>query len=284
MKPPKILQKAAVKALTRKGAVRAAEKTAVRVAGKAAAKRAARKGAARIGAKVAVKVGARGAAKYVLGPAGLVLMAAEGLPVAAEELRTLGPRARERYAPAREAYRRGDYVEAAKHGTRATLATDLDIAKGVGRTALAALTAKEVADMTRREKKQVRRQMAELRRNGSLAWAGGLLAAMVALRAAYQYAHWSARTYADHLLFDRLYKSLDADIDTLAELTVRSAGRVEPLFARIRPDQVETAEGQIIAVASDALKAGQDYDMDNYLMALVEHRRRALYLLNQRSR
>jgi DNA-binding ferritin-like protein len=138
--------------------------------------------------------------------------------------------------------------------------------------------------MTRREKKEIRRAVERAKRNGNLAWAEGLLAAMLALRTAYQYAHWNARNYADHLLFERLYKSLDADIDTLAELTVRSTGRVEPLFAKIRPEQVETAEGQIIAVASEAVKAGQDYDMDNYLMTLIEHRRRALYLLHQRSR
>ena len=264
-------------------AARKAAKVGAKVAAKAGAKKAARKVAVRTGAKIAVKAGARGAAKYVLGPAGLVLMGAEGLPVLAKELHDVGIKGRERMKEAREAYRRGEYKEAAKKGAKGFLQTDVDILKGGGRTVLAALTAKEVADMTRREKR-AKENGRRMRRNGSLAWAEGLLAAMLALRTAYQYAHWNARTYADHLLFERLYKSLDADIDTLAELSVRSLGRVEPLFAKIRPDQVETAEQQIIAVASDALKAGQDYDMDNYLMALVEHRRRALYLLHQRSR
>ena len=268
-------------------AARKAAKAGAKVAAKAGAKKAARKVAVRTGAKIAVKAGARGAAKYVLGPAGLVLMGAEGLPVLAEELHDVGIKGRERMRSAQAAYRRGEYKEAAKVGAKGIVQTDVDILKGGGRTVLAAFTAKEVADMTRREKRAKengRGEFRRLRRNGSLAWAEGLLAAMLALRTAYQYAHWNARNYADHLLFERLYKSLDADIDTLAELSVRSLGRVEPLFAKIRPDQVETAEGQIIAVASEALKAGQDYDMDNYLMTLVEHRRRALYLLHQRSR
>jgi hypothetical protein len=265
---------------------RKAAKAGAKVAAKAGAKKAARKVAVRTGAKVAVKVGARAGAKYILGPAGLVLMGAEGLPVLAKELHDVGIKGRERMKEAREAYRRGEYKEAAKKGAKGFIQTDLDILKGGGRTVLAALTAKEVADLTRREKREKRAKEngRRTRRNGSLAWAEGLLAAMLALRTAYQYAHWNARTYADHLLFERLYQSLDEDTDTLAELTVRANGRVEPLFARIRADQVETAEQQIIAVASDALKAGQDYDMDNYLMALVEHRRRALYLLHQRSR
>jgi DNA-binding ferritin-like protein len=261
-----------------------AAKSLIKGGAKAAGRKAARKGAVRAGAKVALKAGAKGTAKYIVGPAGVVLMTAEGLPVAAQELTDIGGRSRERYRHAKEAYRRGEYVEAAKRGAKGVLHTDLDIARGIGRTALAAFTAKELADMTRREKKEIRRAVERAKRNGNLAWAEGLLAAMLALRTAYQYAHWNARNYADHLLFERLYKSLDADIDTLAELTVRSTGRVEPLFAKIRPEQVETAEGQIIAVASEAVKAGQDYDMDNYLMTLIEHRRRALYLLHQRSR
>ncbi len=262
---------------------RKAAKVGAKAAARAGAKKAARKVAVRTGAKVAVKVGARGAAKYVLGPAGLVLMGAEGLPVLAQELHEVGIKGRERIRGAKEAYHRGEYKEAAIRGAKGVLQTDIDVLKAGGRTALAAFTTKEVAEMTRREKR-AKANGRRLRRNGSLAWAEGLLAAMLALRTAYQYAHWNARNYADHLLFERLYKSLDADIDTLAELSVRSLGRVEPLFAKIRPDQVETAEGQIIAVASEALKAGQDYDMDNYLMTLVEHRRRALYLLHQRSR
>lgn len=261
-----------------------AAKSLIKAGTKAAGRKAARKGAVRAGAKVALKVGAKGTAKYIVGPAGAVLMTAEGLPVAARELTDIGGRSRERYRHAKEAYRRGEYVEAAKRGAKGMLQTDLDIARGIGRTALAAFTAKELADMTRREKKEIRRAVERAKRNGNLAWAEGLLAAMLALRTAYQYAHWNARKYSDHLLFERLYKSLDEDIDTLAELTVRATGRVAPLFAKIRPDNVETAEGQIIAVASEAVKAGQDYDLDNYLMTLIEHRRRALYLLHQRSR
>lgn len=254
---------------------------AARTAAKAAGRKVARKAAARTGVKVAAKVGARGLAKYGVAATGVglpvtvALMSAEGLPVAAQELQEVGHRSRERLRSAREAYRRGEYKEAAIRGAKGVLQTDVEIAKGIGRTALAAFTAKEVADMTRRKR---------ARKNSTLAWGDGLLSAMIALRAAYQYAHWNARNYTDHLLFERLYKSLDEDTDALAELLVKATGRVEPLFARIRPDQVETAEQQILAVAAEALKAGQDYDLDNFLMALVEHRRRALYLLQQRSR
>jgi len=263
---------------SRKAAGKAAGRTAAKVAGR----KAARKAAARTGAKVAAKVGARGLAKYGIAATGVglpvtvALASAEALPTASRELQDVRQGARERMRQTREAYRRKEYAAALKHGAKGILQTDVDIAKGLGRTALAAFTAKEVADMTRAQRNS--------RRNGALAWGDGLLSAMIALRAAYQYAHWNAQHYADHLLFERLYKSLDADTDALAELLVQATGRVEPLFARIRPDQVETAEQQILAVAAEALKGGQAYDMSNLLANLVEHRQRALYLLRQRSR
>jgi DNA-binding ferritin-like protein len=111
--------------------------------------------------------------------------------------------------------------------------------------------------------------------------ANPLLSRMIALRTAYQYAHWNASNYANHLLFQRLYESLEKDIDTLAEI---SNQRVEPVeIMLITRTTLEAAEDEIIALASAALDEGVPRAMENYLMTLLEHREQAKYLLRQQT-
>jgi DNA-binding ferritin-like protein len=103
------------------------------------------------------------------------------------------------------------------------------------------------------------------------------------LRDAYQYAHWNSGRYADHLLFERLYKSLDEDIDALAELTVyrdvRPLRRVE-----VSISQIPKAEEAIIRIATEMVENERpSKGMENYLLNLVEHRERAIYLLRMAS-
>lgn len=112
--------------------------------------------------------------------------------------------------------------------------------------------------------------------------ANPLLSRMIALRTAYQYAHWNASNYANHLLFQRLYESLDKDIDTLAEI---SNQRVEPIEVRtITRATLEAAEDEIIELAGVALEDPKiPRALENYLMTLMEHREQAKYLLRQQT-
>jgi hypothetical protein len=118
--------------------------------------------------------------------------------------------------------------------------------------------------------------MALVRRNAS---ANGelmtLLARMISLRTTYQYEHWNAKVYQDHLLFERLYKSLDDDIDTLAELL----GTPAPKAASVQ--SVLKGEHDVLAAAKAAVKKGVDPGMENFLLSLIQNRERALYLLKQ---
>jgi len=109
-----------------------------------------------------------------------------------------------------------------------------------------------------------------------------LLAHMLALRTAYQYAHWNAKNYADHLLFEKLYTSLDGGIDILAEI---SQQHVEPVATPSITDRgLMKAEDKIIAFAQDAVENDRpDPGFENFLLGLIEHRERAKYLLAQRS-
>jgi DNA-binding ferritin-like protein len=106
---------------------------------------------------------------------------------------------------------------------------------------------------------------------------------MMSLRGAYHYAHWNSGRYADHLLFERLYKSLDKDIDTLAELTVYRG--VRPLRrVEVSISQIPKAEEAIIRIATEMVENERpSKGMENYLLNLVEHRERAIYLLRMAS-
>lgn len=101
-----------------------------------------------------------------------------------------------------------------------------------------------------------------------------LLATMVELRTKYQYAHWNASSYQDHLLFERLYKSLDEDIDTMAELSVYAKNL---MVQRTTPDH-DATETEIIHQAKSMLR-NVDQGMENFLLNLIQNRQRAIYLL-----
>jgi hypothetical protein len=109
-----------------------------------------------------------------------------------------------------------------------------------------------------------------------------LLAQMLALRTAYQYAHWNAKNYADHLLFEKLYTSLDGGIDILAEI---SQQHVEPVATpQVTARSLMAAENRIIKAAERAIEQDRpESGLENFLLGLIEHRERAKYLLNQRS-
>ena len=81
-----------------------------------------------------------------------------------------------------------------------------------------------------------------------------LLPHMISLRVGYQYGHWNATSYPDHLLFERLYKSLDEDIDTLAELAVQESGKIQP--SNMVCASFLATEELIIHTALEALKTG----------------------------
>lgn len=118
-----------------------------------------------------------------------------------------------------------------------------------------------------------------------------LLRSMIALRLAYQRAHWNAKGYANHLLFERLYKSLDEDIDAWAELVRQETGSVIPDAGDVRAARASTPAGLRKAEDAIGLKAGAliaagplPKACENFLMNLMQNRMRAIYLLKQAGR
>lgn len=112
--------------------------------------------------------------------------------------------------------------------------------------------------------------------------ANPLLSRLIALRTAYQYAHWNASNYANHLLFQRLYESLDEDIDKLAEISNQRVAPVE--VHTVTAATLMAAEDEIIELAGAALaERAVPKALENYLMTLMEHREQAKYLLRQRT-
>lgn len=109
----------------------------------------------------------------------------------------------------------------------------------------------------------------------------GLLSRMIGLRIVYQQLHWNAKSYSNHLLFERLYKSLDESIDTLAELLLAYGGKMHgSALTPVLSEQPSEDEEWIISTARNF--SGQvTLDIDNFLMNLMQERRRALYLLRQ---
>jgi DNA-binding ferritin-like protein len=255
--------KAAAK-LARKAAGKRASKAAAKGAGKAVA----RKAATKAGAKVAAKTGSK-----LIPGVGELVMVAEGAPVAWSETRRTAGRVREGLSEARGEWRQGRKRKAVGRAARTSVRAGVDVVVGTARTGVAALTAREVAEAAlpaRRNGKQ----------KGSHDW-DCLLACMIQLRTAYQYMHWNAKAYANHLLYERLYLTLDEDIDTLAELTVEQMGVINPTAPKAY-NSPEAAEKGIIEQATKLAKAkGVSLAMENYLLNLIENRRRALYLLRQ---
>lgn len=109
----------------------------------------------------------------------------------------------------------------------------------------------------------------------------GLLARLVGTRVLYQQLHWNAKSYGNHLLFERLYKSLDESIDALAELLLAYGG--ELAGSAITPvSSGHPAEDETWLISKAQSFSGKvPADIDNFLMNLMQERRRAIYLLRQ---
>lgn len=224
--------------------------------------------------KLASKVARKTGAKVAGSPFGVgeMMMFAEAAPVAIGGVHETGKRVASGLREARGEWRQGRRRKALRQAVRTGLRAPIDMARGSARTAVAAFTVKELAEAALPVRRNGKRKTSDF---------DCLLSCMIQLRTAYLYLHWNARGYADHLLYERLYQSLDEDTDTLAELTAEQAGMVHP--SKPKPyKSVAEAEHGIIAQATALIKSGSlSPAMENYLLNLVEHRRRALYLLRQ---
>lgn len=162
-----------------RGAQRAALKPAGQVViGKAVAKLAARETAevaVKAGAKTAVKVAGKGASKYVP-VVGQALMVVDATPVAIEATRRAARSAKTGVSESLAEAKKGRLFKAARRAVGATAGTAKEVAFGVGRTGIAALTTKEIAEATyskkdreelkekraQRKKRTLERKMAQL--------------------------------------------------------------------------------------------------------------------------
>ena len=262
--------------ILKKGA-KFAKKKGAKVAAKAGAK---------VGAKVAAKVGAR-AIPY----AGQVMMAVDVAPVLIDATKT---EVREQWHAAKDVYGHAKKKEFGKAGLRAR---DY-VLDSMGRQVQTAGRVVTAAVGLSNPVRYVRTNPIELIETENefdvVTSVEDLLSTMLALRTAYQYAHWNTRSYANHLLFERVYQSLDEDIDTLAELGVQSLGHaVQPymLLPETTQGWIEDpmqGELRIIYVATDLLgKLRRQNILDvnafeNFLQGLIQNRRRAQYLISMR--
>lgn len=206
--------------------------------------------------------------------------------------------------------RKGEFKEAAKQHVRGGLTGLTDYATTSLKGGAAFFTSKEVADLIPERKNPMRsyvRTHLPARANPGMSDVGSylseLLGGMIALRTAYQHAHWYSIGYANHLLFERLYQSLDEDIDTLAELSAQARKFDELPLTRLPQDFLVAASDRLIALNSegvslDALEDQEDliirravtlldlfaqqhhYGLENFLQGLVQNRQRAMYLLS----
>ena len=132
--------------------------------------------------KTGAKVAAKGGARFIPG-VGQVVMVIEGVPVAWEGTKRTGKAYKDTwkggYQAAKDvtqAAKEGRYSEAAKRAGRGakegavgSAKAQWEFTKGAGRTALAALIAKEAADATYYEDKPKKRKK---KTNYSYSWAG----------------------------------------------------------------------------------------------------------------
>ncbi len=246
----------------------------------ASAKQLARKAAVKSAGKLAAKSGVKGLGKLVPG-VGHAMMAAEGVPVWAEETKKTFSTVKTTGKEAVEAVKAGHFWDASKKflkgGYQATVGQTIASAKGL----TAAFTSREVAELLPSRKNPM--QYVTVRHNPESVY-DRLLSLMMRQRDAYLFMHWNAKTYAEHLQYERLYQTLDEDIDTMAELAVSLVGSVHPVsvsvvdvertehaMQRIAQEMIEGLAGSTTPAQSDAL--------ENFLMTFIEKRQRVLYLL-----
>lgn len=133
-----------------------------------------------------------------------------------------------------------------------------------------------------------------------------LLADLQAMREAYQALHWSASgssAYGDHLLFGRLYDSLVAQVDELAEklvgvtgssATVNVVRQMDRMAQRLDPGAHGSLAGMLAvertfcqetvpAAKAQLLSQGElSEGLDNFLQGLADAHEENIYLLQQR--
>jgi DNA-binding ferritin-like protein len=125
------------------------------------------------------------------------------------------------------------------------------------------------------------------------------LALLKGLQTAYQTCHWNQKGYESHILFERLYESVEKEIDTLAEKIVGYYGsdsiKCEDIVARMHRT-IKTWSGSEIDICVKAEKDFQGilkdvYDtmknrdelslgLDDFLMATASNHETNLYLLS----
>jgi|LauGreDrversion4_2_1035121.scaffolds.fasta_scaffold14189_3 DNA-binding ferritin-like protein len=137
----------------------------------------------------------------------------------------------------------------------------------------------------------------------------GLLTALIATRLSHHTTHWQVRGtnfYGDHTMFERLYESLDDEIDTLAEKIVAEHGPEGVDLAELSSDlgshltnlsgessdpviRALTAESGLQAMFKQVYHTLKNRDelslgMDDFLMAMANAHETNVYLLRQRFR
>lgn len=142
------------------------------------------------------------------------------------------------------------------------------------RSGLAAVTSADLAE------KIIKRNPKGARANPLARAHVALLRKMSELRLAYQLSHWNADKYANHLLFERLYQSLDSDLDTWAELLLVGGDKLSPGNLKPPTDLLE-AEVELGTLASSLITERLPKSLENFLLNFIQNRRRAVYLLRQ---
>jgi DNA-binding ferritin-like protein len=246
----------------------------------ASQKQLARKAAMKSASKFAAKAGVKGGSKYI--PlVGQAMMVAEGVPVWAKESKKTYAEAKKAGKEAYAQAKAGQYRQAGKKFVKGTLGMTKGQAIAGAKGLTAAFTSREVAELLPSRKNPM--QYVTVRHNPESVY-DRLLSLMMRQRDAYLFMHWNAKTYAEHLQYERLYQTLDEDIDTMAELAVSLVGSVHPVsvsvvdvertehaMQRIAQEMIEGLAGSTTPAQSDAL--------ENFLMTFIEKRQRVLYLL-----
>jgi DNA-binding ferritin-like protein len=139
---------------------------------------------------------------------------------------------------------------------------------------------------------------------GAITFCGGIVALLIAMRTMYQSAHWQAHGpgfYGDHKLFSDLYKSVEAEYDTLAEKVTAGGGayvvdldNLAPaiksssmLWARVA-DPFERglkAEADLAATINELLNSGFKVPrgLQTFLESILDAHGKNVYFLTQRA-
>ena len=230
-------------------------------------------------------------------------MVVEGAPVAAEELSNLYNVYHEGFDRQVGLHRRSAPLsQRAATMARSGVKAQWEFTRGAGRTALAAFTAKEMAE--RRIGKPTPKRT---RKNPAGIDVTDLLTLLALARTAQWYAwtcHWQAsgtNSYSDHLMLQRIYESFDEFTDDLGEQIIRIYGTLSANQVL----QLGTAASEIASRQEDPLhalafllsevqrfmrkvwKANQDspgmsLGLDDLLMGAAKKQEVNQYLLGQR--